>query len=180
MIRRALELREALDIYALKLRDSSDPYDTETSEKDYITNVQQETLKTIQSHLELLFRLTKSLEGNSDLKEAGGKPSHGALWEVLPVLEHILGYFEDLQTKAVAGEFAGNQRIQSSITLAWNKTREYYTKTDASIVQIASLVLHPRIKWQYFQKNWTDSVAKSYITPSKVSELHFQVSLDSR
>ena len=39
MIRRALELREVLNIYALKLRDSSDPYNTETSEKDYITNV---------------------------------------------------------------------------------------------------------------------------------------------
>ena len=33
--------------------------------------------------LESLFRLTKDLEGNHDLKDHARKASHGALWEVL-------------------------------------------------------------------------------------------------
>ena len=37
MIRRALKLRDALDIYALKLRSANDEYDLETFRQDYIT-----------------------------------------------------------------------------------------------------------------------------------------------
>ena len=36
MIRRASELKEALDLYALKLRVSKDPYDIKTYEDDYL------------------------------------------------------------------------------------------------------------------------------------------------
>jgi len=56
----------------------------------------------------VLFRATKSLEGNTKLKEGARKASHGALWELLPVFEHILKHFEDLQTRASYGEFNGN------------------------------------------------------------------------
>jgi len=37
MIRRALELKEALNIYALKLRVLTDPYDIETFNNDYLS-----------------------------------------------------------------------------------------------------------------------------------------------
>lgn len=64
---------------------------------------------------------TKDLEGNPDLQDGAQKASHGVLLEILPVLDHILDHFESLQTKAHAGEFDNNLRIQSCITLAWNK-----------------------------------------------------------
>jgi hypothetical protein len=108
----------------------------------------------IKTHLEVLFYATKSLEGNTTLKEGARKASHGALWELLPVFEHILKHFEDLQIRATNGEFSGNPRIQSSITLAWSKTVEYYKKTDASIAWMATVVLHPRFKWRYFKEHW--------------------------
>ena len=38
MIRRYLELREALDVYAAKLRISTEKYDMETYEHDYLTD----------------------------------------------------------------------------------------------------------------------------------------------
>jgi hypothetical protein len=63
-----------------------------------------------------LFRLTKELEGNASSQESGGKASHGALWEILPVLEHVLSHFEQLQKRAGRKEF--DERIQNSITLA--------------------------------------------------------------
>ena len=72
--------------------------------------------------------------------------SHGALWELLPIFEELLDHFEDLERQAKAGRFNNHQGIQTSITLAWSKTKEYYGKTDASVAWIAALVLHPRWK----------------------------------
>lgn len=80
-----------------------------------------------------MFLCTKELEGNAQLKEGALKASHGSLWELLPVFEHVLKYLEDLQTGATRGDFNVYKGIQSSIALAWMKTTEYYKKTDASI-----------------------------------------------
>jgi hypothetical protein len=102
-----------------------------------------------------LFYLTKDLKGNADIQEGEGKASYGALWETLLVFDSILLHFERLEECAKAGDFNNNPRIQSLITLAWGKTQEFYKKTDASIAWIAAVVLHPRWKWQYFEKNWT-------------------------
>ena len=96
MIRRALKLREALNTYAAKLKVSKDSLDQETFDNDYLTDNKQEVLKMIKEQLELLFLLTKSLEGNADLKEGTQQASHGALWEILPVFDHVLSHFETL------------------------------------------------------------------------------------
>jgi hypothetical protein len=166
MIRRGLELREALDTYALQLHVSKDAFDRETAENDYLHDDEWKTLEVIRDQLEPLFRLTKDLEGNPDLKDGAMKASHGALWEVLPVLEHILQHFEDLESQANAGAFGDNPRIQQSITLAWNKTNEYYQRTDASIAWIGSVVLHPRWKWSYFDTHWTGPL-RPFIFPAQ-------------
>jgi hypothetical protein len=96
MIVRALLLREALDTYAIKLRVSKDEEDRETFEQDYLDENEWHTLELIKEHLEVLFRTTKSLEGNTKLKEGARKLSNGALWELLPVFDHILKHFEEL------------------------------------------------------------------------------------
>ena len=53
-------------------------------------------LELIKEHLEVLFRATKDLKGNTKLREGAHKASHGILWELLPVFEYILKYFESL------------------------------------------------------------------------------------
>jgi hypothetical protein len=153
MICRALELREALDVYALRLNVSKDAFDQETFTEDYLSDDEWDALELIKLQLEPLFRLTKDLEGNTDLKDGACKASHGALWELLPAFEYILAHFESLEEDSKAGKFHGHPGIQSSITLAWNKAKEYYGLTDASIAWVAALVLHPRFKWVYFEKN---------------------------
>ncbi len=158
MIRRALELQEALDTYAAKLSVSKDVLDLETFNDDYLTADKQTALEIIKQQLELLFLLTKSLEGNVDLEDGVCKASHGALWEILPVFDHVLSHFEQLEIQSKAGVFENHKGIQSSITLAWNKANTYYNKTDDSIAQIASTALHPRFKWQYFEEQWRQNV----------------------
>jgi hypothetical protein len=117
IIRRALELREALDTYATKLYMSKEDFDQETFKQDYLLDKEWDSLTLIKDQLEPLFRLTKGLEGNPDLKDKSCKASHGALWEVLPAFEFILRHFESLETDAKAGLFYGHEGIQESITL---------------------------------------------------------------
>ena len=158
MVTRALLLRPALDQYAAKLRVSKDDLDVETYQEDYLDDKEWETLELISAQLQPLFSITKSLEGNAKLIEGAGKPSHGALWEVLPAFEVLLSHFESLEQRARNGDF--NDRIQQSITLAWGKAKEYYIKTDVSVAWQASLVLHPRWKWAYFENKWTGAEAR--------------------
>jgi len=47
IIRRAIDLKEALDIYALKLRVSTDEYDQETYQSDYLTEEEWSALRLI-------------------------------------------------------------------------------------------------------------------------------------
>ena len=94
MIRRALELKDPLNVYCAQLRMSTDPDDKEVCEKDYLNPTEWKTLEKICEHLQPLFLITKGLEGN-----------HGALWEQLPMLEHILEHFESLQKEAKASKF---------------------------------------------------------------------------
>ena len=155
MIQRALDLKEALDIYALKLRVSTDEYDQETYQSDYLTEDEWAALRIIKEQLEPLFYLTKSLEGNADLEDGARQASHGALWEILPVFQHLLVHWEKLEKESKVGKFQKHPGIQSSITLAWNTTTDWYKKTDQSIAWVASMVLHPRFKYQWFEKHWT-------------------------
>ena len=105
MIRRALELQEALDIYALKLHRNGDDFDQETYNNDYLSPREQKALRIIKDQLALLFYLTKELEDNIDLSKGAGKVSYGLLQEVLPILEEVLDYFEGLEKQAKNSDF---------------------------------------------------------------------------
>ena len=81
------------------------PDDKEICEKDYFNPTEQKTLEKICEHLQPLFLITKGLEGNADMDDGVCEASHGALWEQLLMLEHILEHFESLQKEAKAGKF---------------------------------------------------------------------------
>jgi hypothetical protein len=74
-----LELKEALDTYTVKLRVSTEDLNAKTYKEDYLTPMEWEALQLIKDQLEPLFRITKALEGNTDLKDGAYKASHGAL-----------------------------------------------------------------------------------------------------
>ena len=168
MISRGLELREALDTYAAKLHVSTEPLDQEIFANDYLNDAEWASLAIIGKQLEPLFFLTKGLEGNVDLTEEAGQPSHGALWETLLVLEHIMAHFEGLETQSKAEDFNNHVGIQQSITLAWEACLKWYRKTDDSIAWQAAMVLHPRFKWSYFEENWTGTM-RPYVTSGKAA-----------
>jgi len=79
MIRRAFELQAALNAYTAELSVSKEDYDSDVYNNDFLTSSDWSDLTLIQEHLEPLFLLTKSLEGNADLTEGVQKPSYSAL-----------------------------------------------------------------------------------------------------
>ena len=122
--------------------------------------------------MELLFHITKALEGNADFKDGSCKASHGQLGELLPVFEHILTHFERLERQAKAGDFDDHPGIKRSITEAWNKAKDYYGKTDELVAWIALTVMNSRFKMKYFEDKWSGN--KSHflrISKPKVKKL---------
>jgi hypothetical protein len=61
-----------------------------------------------------------------------------------------------------AGALGINERLESqkhfstNINLAWQKLDAYYRKTDLTAIYRAAVVLHPRLKWRWFDKYWND------------------------
>jgi hypothetical protein len=87
----------------------------------------------IKEQLKPLFRVTKELKGNADLKDNDCKASYKQLEELFLVFEYILNHFKKLKQRLKAQEFKNYISIQKSITLAWNKAKKYYGKTDTLV-----------------------------------------------
>jgi hypothetical protein len=102
MIRRALELKEALNTYAAQLRVSTNNLDKKTFDQDYITPKEWTALEMIKEQLEPLFCVTKGLKGNVDLKDSDYKASYKQLKELLPVFKYILDHFKKLKQRLKA------------------------------------------------------------------------------
>lgn len=96
---------------------------------------------------------TKRLEGRGK----GGQ--YGAIYEVIPVFEFLLGYYEQRVTSYndVVYEYdeAPEDHLAINLRAAWAKASDYYTKLDASPAYYAATILHPYYK-TYCDLAWAD------------------------
>lgn len=46
------------------------------------------------------------------------------------------------------------KHFTTNINLGWQKANLYYAKTDSTPIYRAAVVLHPRLKWRWFEKYW--------------------------
>jgi hypothetical protein len=103
--------------------------------------------------LQPLKSATKRLEGR------GTSGRFGAIYEVLPVFEYLLGEFEQRYKpyELVDYEATGAPEDHLAINLkaAWAKLNRYYQKLDESPVYYAACCLHPYYK-QYCDRAWRD------------------------
>jgi hypothetical protein len=60
-------------------------------DKDHLTVEDWRVLKEIHQILEPLYSVIKFLEGRAKYA------IHGSVWEILPIMEYILDYFENLK-----------------------------------------------------------------------------------
>jgi hypothetical protein len=84
-------------------------------------------------------------------KRLGGRGKggqYGAIYEVIPVYDYILGYYEQRAAPyadVVYDEHAESPEDHLAINLraAWAKASQYYTKLDQSLAYYAATILHP-------------------------------------
>lgn len=48
--------------------------------------------------------------------------------------------------------------LSTNINLAWQKMNGYYAHLDDTPAYVAAVVLHPRMKWRYLEKRWSDKI----------------------
>jgi hypothetical protein len=71
---------------------------------------------------------------------------------IAPVIDQEQSTAEDRTLSASALE--SQKHFSTNINLAWQKLDKYYQKTDASPIYRAAVVLHPRLKWRWFDRYW--------------------------
>jgi hypothetical protein len=97
---------------------------------------------------------TKQLEGRGK----GGQ--YGAIYEVIPVYEYVLSYYEqrviaynDVDYNAATD--APKDHLAINLRAAWAKASDYDTKLDASPAYYAATILRPYYK-PYCELAWAD------------------------
>ena len=84
---------------------------------------------------------------------------------MLLTFEKLLSHFESLRVRYPIAEtvssvdhslLTSQHHFTTSINLGWQKLNKYYNKLDKTPVYVAAVVLHPRIKWRYLEKRWTN------------------------
>ena len=111
---------------------------------DRLTEEEQGQLEEILQLLEPFQVFTKRLQGKNT--------SHGSLLSVLPAMDCLLSHLEKAKEKSRPRDTP----FQCAIEKSWSTLDKYYTLTDSALVNIAAVVLDPRMKMDYFQRNWKE------------------------
>jgi hypothetical protein len=150
MLRRALKLRDAIDLYYKRYKEPRDPNEYNLLDDELTT----EDWEMIQKFVDLLrpFKaMTKELEGNAN--KAGSEGSKGAIWEVLESMDFLSLKLEGL---AASLQHEEANYFTVGIETGWQKLQKYYDLTDQSPIYRAAIVLHPASKEFYFEEKWAN------------------------
>ena len=100
--------------------------------------------------------------------ELEGHRGNGALYDMLPTIDYLLVHLES--AKSLFATF-GSIHFMSSIELTWSKINKYYTLTKANTVLYTVVALHPSMKFDYFEVNWSEHVDWIIDAQLKVKDL---------
>ena len=87
--------------------------------------------------------------------ELEGHRGNGALYDMLPTIDYLLEHLESSKSLFAT---SASLHLMSSIELAWSKLNKYYALTEANTVLYAAVALHPSMKFDYFEVNWSEHV----------------------
>ncbi|KAK4903890.1 hypothetical protein LTR49_026560 [Elasticomyces elasticus] len=62
--------------------------------------------------------------------------------------DHVIAVLDDQTTF--------EHHLSTNINAGWQKLNAYYEKLDDSPIYSTSIVLHPRMKWRWIEKRWSD------------------------
>jgi hypothetical protein len=150
MIDRALQLKDALELYQSAYR-----YD-----RDHPTNLDELTpddwleLRELRDLLEPMKIVSTQIQSNPAY---GGQ---GALWQNLSSLDFLIDHLErQRQLLSVLP----NTHFKACVNLGWKKLDKYYTLTDRTHAYRAAIFLNPCLRAEWFDEKWA-SVHPTWIT----------------
>jgi hypothetical protein len=158
MIDRALQpqVHHAIDKFIdSAIEESSTQSEREDLEADRLEEADWNTLQDIHQILAPFHSMTKELQGN--MMDTW---MNGAIFDVLPCMDFLLQQLETAKEQHMHSPV-----LASCINLAWSKLNKYYEATDDSSIYATAVMLDPRLKCQYFDRNWK----KSWIEKAEVN-----------
>lgn len=126
------------------IEESSTGSEREDLEADRLEKADWNTLQDIHQILAPFRAMTKELQGN--MRDTR---MNGAIFDVLPCMDFLLQQLETAKQQHMALPI-----LASCINLAWSKLNKYYEATDDSSIYATAVMLDPRLKRQYFDRNW--------------------------
>jgi len=136
MIKRAIKLKEAIHNY-------QDDVEIDMPSEDYLTPNDWLELRELHALLEPLYEASIRVQ-NKGTKE-------GALHDVLTSMDYCLTQLEDAKKKLTK---TSTITWRTSVNLGWQKLDQYYHMTDDNPAYTIAIVLHPCMKFKWFEKHW--------------------------
>ncbi|KAM4058322.1 transposase-like protein [Hirsutella rhossiliensis] len=155
MIKRALELRCAIELYQSRWQKPKNDPDHRDLTNDFLNAGDWVELERFYEFLKPFYILTKTIEGNAS--KPGAEGGHGAVWETLKTMDYL---FMKFKQAAEDTQFEEASHFKSGIDCGWAKLEDYYVKTDRTPVYRAALALHPSYGYDYFERHWKKAMNK--------------------
>lgn len=111
---------------------------------DYLTTDNLAIINKYYSILQFFKEVAMRLQGNPI------KGQFSALWEVLLVIEFLLGHLKEVKDR---DNVYLEKYFKINIRLGQAKLNKYYILLDNSPVYITALVLHPAYRWNQIKKH---------------------------
>ncbi|EXU94816.1 hAT family dimerization domain protein [Metarhizium robertsii] len=155
MIKRALELRSAIELYQSRWQKPRNDPNHRDLTKDFLNAADWVELERFYEFLKPFYILTKTMEGNAN--KPGAEGGHGAVWETLKTMDYL---FIKFKQAAYETRLEDASHFKSGIDCGWAKLEDYYVKSDRTPVYRAALALHPSYGYDYFERHWRKAIGK--------------------
>ncbi|EXU94500.1 hAT family dimerization domain protein [Metarhizium robertsii] len=155
MIKRALELRSAIELYQSRWQKPRNDSNHRDLTKDFLNAADWVELERFYELLKPFYVLTKTMEGNAN--KPGAEGGHGAVWETLKTMDYL---FIKFKQAAYETRLEDASHFKSGIDCGWSKLEDYYVKSDRTPVYRAALALHPSYGYDNFERHWKKAMGK--------------------
>lgn len=172
MIQRALAMKDRILLFMIRNEEEKDAK-KRLADEDKLTLEDWRIISETSAILAPFYDQTKRLQSRA----VNG--THGSIWEAFPSMEYLLSHI--ICTKeAVEVDYAvpekgpddkstarSRQHIKTSLDNCHGKLDCYYQLLDMTPVYSASVVLHPGLKWRFFERQWNAPHKHVWLTEAK-------------
>lgn len=165
MIERAMKKQQEIQLFVMQSQIEKEAYKRIDAE-DILYPEDWRILTEVLRHLKPFNTLTKRLQSRAP------DAHHGALWEALPSMEMLLNGViaaKDHYHSLADTINETTKHIATSLDNCWGKLDFYYTAMDDTPVYVAAVVLHPDIRWKYFEDKWTTIKQLGWLAAAKIA-----------